>query len=204
MPHSGLRFLGSLALLVASSTVVVSASPNQLFLDFDTDGDLWTINPYASDVPVSLIVQIGDDPISPGSGVYLFFELGCYYDPESMEGRNCAWIDCGADWGEPGVLLDSWVDCPPLAACWDALLMGYLDPALAPQPGERYRLGMLGFGGGGGSACAGSSYRVSGECAGSMVESNEIWPDNPASAPTEDEGAADPTSWGGLKARFRR
>ena len=203
MTRPRVRHVESLALLFVLSTVGVSASPNQLFLDFDTDGDLWTINPYAGDVPVSLIVQIGDDPISPGSGVYLFFGLGCYYDPESMEGRNCAWIDCGADWGEPGVLLDSWVDCPPLASCWEAILMGTLNPALAPQPGERYRLGMIGFGGGGGPSCAGSSYRVHGDCAGSEVESNEIWPDNPASAPEDDE-VVDPSTWGGLKARFQR
>ena len=203
MTRSRAGRFGFLVLLAVLSATAVSASPHQLFLDFDTDGDLWTINPYAAGVPVSFIVEIGDDPISPGSGVFLYFELGCYFDPESMEGRNCAMIDCEPDWGVAGILCDGYVDCPPLADCWDALLMGVLDPSFTPQPGERYRIGTRWFSGcGGGEPCEGAAYLAYGDFAGNPVTSNLIWTENPASAP-EDEPLTDSPTWGEVKARFR-
>jgi hypothetical protein len=203
MTRSRAGRLGFLAFLAVLSATAVSASPHQLFLDFDTDGDLWTINPHAAGVPVSLIVQIGDDPISPGAGAFLYFELGCYFDPQSMEGRNCAMIDCDPAWCAPGVLSDCWVDCPPLADCWDAILMGVLDPGFPPQPGERYRIGTLGIGQVGDEACDGSSYSAFGDFAGNEVHSNYIWMENPASAPETDEPGDTSPTWGEVKARFR-
>jgi hypothetical protein len=194
---------GFLTLVVALGVATVSASPHQLFLDFDTDDDLWTINPYAAGVPVSLIIQIGDDPVSPGSGVFLYFDLGCYFDPQGMERHNCAVIDCDAAWCAPGVLSDCWVDCPPLADCWDAILMGGLDPSFTPQPGERHRLGTREVFGAGGETCAGAAYMAFGDFAGYQVISNDIWLESPASVPEADErGGASPT-WGNVKARFR-
>jgi len=195
---------GFLAFLTLLGATAVFAAPHQLFLDFDTDDDLWTINPYASGVPVSLIVQIGDDPIPPGSGVFLYFELGCWYDPQSMESYNCAMIDCEPGWCAPGVLTDCYVDCPPVSGCWDALLWGSLDPGLTPLPGERYRLGAMPiYGCGGGESCAGDAYRAFGDFAGNGVTSNDIWLEpNPASAP-EDEPLPDAVTWGDVKALFR-
>jgi hypothetical protein len=203
MARSRAGRFGFLAFLAVLGATVASASPHQLFLDFDTDGDLWTINPYAADVPVSLVIEIGDDPIAPGSGVFLYFELGCYFDPQWMEGRNCAMIDCAPAWCTPGVLGDCWVDCPPLADCWDAILMGALDPGFTPLPGERYRLGTLSIWGSGDETCAGAAYRAFGDFAGAQVVSNDIWMENPASAPEADEPGDASRTWGDVKARFR-
>jgi hypothetical protein len=196
-----LVLLLSLAVL---APITASAVPHQLFLDFDIDGDLWTINPYPAAVPVSLVIQIGDDPIPTGADVFLYFELGCYFDPESMEGRNCASIDCAPEWGAPGVLQYCWVDCPPLADCWDPIMMANFDPAFVPQPGERYLLGTRYLGCGGGDQCAGASYYAWGHVAGSEVTSNRVGGDAPSSVPEEGETppVASPT-WGAMKALFR-
>jgi hypothetical protein len=189
--------------LIVLAPVAASARPHQLFLDFDIDGDLWTINPYPAAVPVSLVLEIGDDPIQTGADVFLYFELGCYYDPESMEGRNCAGFDCNPEWGTPGVLQNGWVDCPPLADCWDPLLMAIFDPAFAGQPGERYLLGTRYLGCGGGENCDGASYHAWGYIAGTEVTSNAVGPEAPSSVPDiEAPPVASPT-WGAMKALFR-
>jgi hypothetical protein len=184
-------------LLFAATGRPASALPHQLYLDFDTDGDLWTINPYAANVPVSLVIEIGDDPIPAGSDVFLMFDLGCYFDPQGMENHNCAQIDCDSDWGTPGILQDCWVDCPPLADCWDALLMARIDPAFAPVPGERYRIGTCQIYGSGGAPCEGASYCAFGNFAGAEVISNSIWFNATCSVSEEKL----PT-WGSIKALF--
>lgn len=203
MTRSRAGRFGFLAVLTVLGATVVFASPHQLFLDFDTDDNLWTINPYAAGVPVSFIVQIGDDPIGPSAGVLLMFELGCYYDPESMETANCAMIDCEPDWCTSGILCDCYVDCPPVAACFDAMLTGATDPSFTPQPGERCRIGTRWiYGTGSDASCEGAGYHAYGDFAGNLVSSNTIWLENAASAP-EDEPLTDSPTWGEVKARFR-
>lgn len=187
-------------LLLQGAAAPAWGLPHRLFLDFDIDGDLWTIHPYAAAVPVSLVIEIGDDPIPAGSMVLFYFELGCYFDPHSMEGRNCATLDCTPEWGTPGVLLGSWLDCPPLAGCWDALLTAQLDPAFAPVPGQRYLLGAIEIGGGGGQECETQSYLVYGDFAGVPVESNPIYL-NATSSVTDDPATGAPT-WGRVKSLF--
>jgi len=196
-----LRF-GFLGLLAVLGTAAASANPHQLFLDFDTDGDLWTVNPYAAGVPVSLIIQIGDDPVTPGSGVFLYLDLGCYYDWQGMEERNCAMIDCDPAWGTSGILGDCYVDCPPVAECWDAILMGGLDPGFVPQPGERYLLGTRSIYEFGDETCDGAAYLASGDFAGSQVVSNFIWLGEASAVPEADEPADPSPTWGEVKVRF--
>lgn len=187
---------------------------NEAFLDFNHDGDLWTIDPIAtqSEDTVTVIIQIGDSGMTAGNGVdFAFHTAVCdtFYGGYTHE-------YCGVDIYEPSVIGADWCNWQILDYCefMQGVGMGCEPPWLAftvrsgvvLEPGQRYVLCRL---------LAGPSWRPCDRWAeayfafwpGNAGLTNRIWLE-PALAsvsegPVISDSVAVTTTWARIKHQFR-
>lgn len=129
-----------LAILLAPPFAAGGAE-HQLFWDFNTDDDLWTINPYSPDHgDISVILQVGDGPpIENEEYVFIVAGGNCY--EESGEEWNCVEL-CTEFECNDAILLDCYLECPTRDCYGPPVAMGWIRPDFQFVPGERYLLGI--------------------------------------------------------------
>jgi hypothetical protein len=211
-PRMGLEAPFLVTLVCLGHSVAMAGSEHILYLDFDHDGDLYTIQQVSHQEidTVSVIVEIGDGPIYP-SGLWLVPDVDCCTRPlewpylgvdfcyeedwcNEFLLKNCAWI---------GPL-----DPTDGDVCTQLSLSAELRPGVPLSPGRRYLLGAFCLK----RIIADECYptpagylRLEVEGAFGDILSNYVFigPDAPASVPEEVPPRGRPVTWGILKMLHR-
>jgi hypothetical protein len=200
---------GAVGLLTAAACL---ATPHTAFLDFDHDHDLWTINPLSPEWrdTVTIILQVGDDPLGPGDCVFFMQQVCvCEYD----DGHGFPEVFCGVQTPMPD---DGWCnetlfdycefDQGVGLGCEPPQMLFNVASGAVFEPGERYRVCQL-------EAevawhpCQyylGAHYDIAGTDYGTT---NYVWLNvDPASVDEESDAPEPPTvgsTWGRVKSLFR-
>src|SRR5262245_8401718 len=124
------------------------AQAHQIFLDFDHDDDLATIQDisYSNSDDVTIILQVGGS--APSSGEFrLAFEADCCFPP-AMDFPALGVGFCFESGWCNSTLVEScqWllpVDPPPASICTEISLLADLRSDAALVPGQRYQIGKI-------------------------------------------------------------
>ncbi len=203
----------AVAICLLAGASALGASPEAL-LDFNHDGDLWTISPIAAQTEdtLTVIIQIGDTALTAGDAVQFAFRTAVcdtFYGGHTHE-------YCGVDVFEPSVIGEDWCHWELLDHCgfWLGAGMGCEPPLLdftvrsgvVLEPGQRYALCRL---------LAGPSWRPCDRWLdahfvfwpGGSGWTNRIWFEPAMASVPDDPAACDPpevrTTWARIKGQFK-
>jgi hypothetical protein len=183
--------LNTIAVALCFAAAAAAQAP-RIYLDFNHDDDLWTIDPFAggSSGEISVILEVGEDTDLAGEGLEIGFLFDCWYDNGDPPGNNCITFPCEQDWCNPLVLdqCQAWLCCP--CECYIPYVNGELRDIPDLAAGQRYLLGTI------------TAHSAGGDCSTQIVLdvrikdyiifSNPGWLE-PGELPT------DPISWGKIK-----
>ncbi len=196
-----------IGLLFGSSHLCLASDP-KVFLDFNDDNDPWTIMPLCTEPQgiVSVILEVGDEPLAEGASIELFFSTSvCYEEPDPWGYCGVILMQMDPPWCNTDILhMCDFMEgvglgCePPILACSVA-------PGVVLEANQRYDLGSI-WAFSASRPCsrwAEAQYYVA---SGPSGMTNRIWLSvDPASVPPEPIEGDDvpvPSTWGRLKQRF--